>query len=159
LIADSILPALEAQAAAEAVCNFAGTYNPTIPGLNSSLTLAIDQSVTSPPGIIVSSWISNGTDMITRLAALGSTPWRLVPSISDSKNKKAAFWLVTATDAPSSLPPTELFAKFDQQDWFEVGSLSYGDLRVFSFVFDVGADGKATAATLPAFRVTLRKGT
>ena len=158
LVTDSILPALEAQAGIEGERNLGGTYTSTIPGPNSSLTLTYDQNETAPPGLVVASWISNGTDMITRLgAAVGPPPWRLLPSISDVKNGKEAFWLVSAVDAPSAQPSGGLFAGFESQDWLNVDSLAYGDVGLGSFIFDVGIDGKATAVTLPAARITLER--
>ncbi|KAE9363272.1 beta-lactamase/transpeptidase-like protein [Stipitochalara longipes BDJ] len=158
LVADSILPALEAQAGIEAERNLCGTYTSTVPGLNSSLTLTYDKTETAPPGLVVSSWISNSTDMLTRLeAAIGSPPWRLLPSILDTKNGKAAFWLVSASDAPSQQPPFGLFSGFENQDWINVDSFTYGDIGVGSFVFNLGTDGKATAVTLPAARITLER--
>ncbi|PMD13741.1 beta-lactamase/transpeptidase-like protein [Hyaloscypha hepaticicola] len=159
-IADLLLPALQAQAGVEAEHNFVGTYTSTVHGLNSSLTLIHNQTESSPPGLVISSWISNGTDMTTRFSgAFGPAPWRLLPSIADAKNEKAAFLLVSNTDAPSLQSPTGLFSGtfVDFQDWVNVGSLTYGDLGVGSFVFDIGRHGKATAVTLPAFQVKLKR--
>lgn len=156
----SILPALEKQAGIEAARNFAGTYTSGIPDLNSSLTLTHNQTPTSPPGLLISSWVSNGTDMITRLSvALGSPPWRLLPSISDLKVGRAAFLLASTRDAPNSQMPAGLFAGFEYQDWINAGSLAYGNIGVGSFVFDIGADGKATAVSPSAFRITLERAT
>ncbi len=159
-ITGSLLPALQAQAGVEVEHNFVGTYNSTVHGLNSSLTLIHNQTESPPPGLTISSWISNGTDMTTRLsAAFGPSPWRLLPSIADSKNEGAAFLLVSNTDAPSLQTPTGLFSGtfIDSQDWVNVGSLTYGDIGVGSFIFDIGRHGKATAVTLPAFQVKLKK--
>ena len=158
-IADSLLPALQAQAGVEAEHNYVGTYTSTVHGLNSSLTLIHNQTESSPPGLIISSWISNGTDMTTRFSgAFGPAPWRLLPSIADPKNGKAAFLLVSNTDAPSLQSPGLFSGTFiDFQDWVNVGSLTYGDIGVGSFVFDIGKRGKATAVTLPAFQVNLKK--
>jgi CubicO group peptidase (beta-lactamase class C family) len=159
-IADYLLPALQAQAGVEAEHNFVGTYTSTVHGLNSSLTLGHNQTESSPPGLTISSWISNGTDMTTRFSgAFGPAPWRLLPSIADPKNGKAAFLLVSNMDAPSLQAPTGLFSGtfIDFQDWVNVGSLTYGDIGVGSFVFDIGRHGKATAVTLPAFQVKLKK--
>jgi hypothetical protein len=159
LIADSVLPALQAQAASEAEDNFGGIYTSTA-GLNSSLTLIYNQTENSPPGLVVLSWISNGTDMITRLPiGFGPAPWRILPSISDPKNGKAAFRLASAVDAPSPQALTRLFSApgIDGQDWLTVDALTYGDIGVGSFVFAVGKDRKAMAVSLPAFQITLKR--
>jgi hypothetical protein len=160
LVVELILPALEKQAGIEAARNFAGTYTSGIPDLNSSLTLTHTQTPTSPPGLLISSWVSNGTDMITRLSvAFGSPPWRLLPSISDRKVGRAAFLLASTRDAPNSQMPAGLFAGFEFQDWLNAGSLAYGNIGVGSFVFDIGTDGKATAVSPSAFRITLERAT
>ncbi len=96
--------------------------------------------------------------MLTRLeTAVGPPPRRLLPSISDARNEKAAFWLVSALDAPSTQPPLGLFSGFENQDWLNVDSLACGDVGVGSFVFDLGIDGMAQAVIIPAARVTLER--
>lgn len=66
LISEEVIPALEAQAAAEATRNFVGTYESTDPQLDSSLEIAFNEStvLTSSSGLNIQNWISNGTDMI-----------------------------------------------------------------------------------------------
>jgi hypothetical protein len=110
--------------------------------------------------LLISSWVSNGTDMITRLSeALRSPPWRLLPSISDLKAGRAAFLIASTRDAPTPRTPAGLFAGFESQDWLNVGSLAYGNIGVGSFVFDIGTDGKGTAVSPSAFRITLERAT
>lgn len=62
-ITDAILPALDAQATAEARYNFVGSYISTDFVLNSSVTIALDETIVSdtPSGLSTTSWISNGT--------------------------------------------------------------------------------------------------
>ena len=67
ILTSTVIPALESQAAAEAAENFAGTYASTSPSLNSSVTLSVDPS--RGAGLLVTSWISNGTDMFSWLAS------------------------------------------------------------------------------------------
>lgn len=160
LVTNSVLPALEAQGAAEAECNFIGTYNSTTEGLNSSLTLVRSQNETSPPGLVVLSWISNGTDVLTALSeTFGQAPWRLIPSISDAETGTAAFRLVAANDAPSPQVPGQLFSGpgYLHADWILLDAATYGGLGLGLFVFDVGSDGKALAVRPAAFRTTLKK--
>ena len=59
----TVIPALESQAAAEAAQKLAGTYISTSSNLNSSVTLSVDPS--RGAGLLVTSWISNGTDMFS----------------------------------------------------------------------------------------------
>ncbi|KAL6812640.1 Aldehyde/histidinol dehydrogenase [Trichoderma camerunense] len=92
IIINSLIPSLAAQAAAEAEHRFAGFYYSEDCSLNSSLTLTVNQSTTAAPGLVISSWISNGTDVLESLTpTTGPGPWRLLPSISDSAHGKVAF--------------------------------------------------------------------
>lgn len=80
-LTETILPALEAQAEAEAAANYVGEYVSTDAKLNSSVSvvyLNVDESSTGP-GLAISSWISNGTDVLASLY-VGVKP-RLLPSI------------------------------------------------------------------------------
>ncbi|KAE8315995.1 beta-lactamase/transpeptidase-like protein [Aspergillus transmontanensis] len=83
LVIDAVLPALMDQAALEAQRNYVGTYRSSNAGLNSSLTLALSPPTWPSPGLVVTSWISNGTDIMPYLASiLGGKDTRLVPTIS-----------------------------------------------------------------------------
>ncbi|KAL7912452.1 Aldehyde/histidinol dehydrogenase [Trichoderma velutinum] len=126
IIINSVIPSLATQAAAEAEHRFTGLYYSEDCSLNSSLTLTVNQSATAAPGLVVSSWISNGTDVLKSLApTTGPGPWRLLPSISDSAHGKMAFRFVTDLDAPkiSSATENKLFTDFPLADW----SLRGGD--------------------------------
>jgi CubicO group peptidase (beta-lactamase class C family) len=160
MVANSIIPALEAQAVAEAERNFVGTYTSSPQGVNSTLVLIQNGTESSPPGLFISSWISNGTDVVSKLqSTIGHTPWRLVPSISDPKSGKTAFRLVPAGDVPSPQVPGQLFSGpgYLLADWIIVDSVTYGGVGVGLFVFDIGSHGEAMAVSPAAFRITLNK--
>lgn len=160
VIIDSIIPSFAAQAAAEAKHLFAGVYNSTDPSLNSSLTLIVNQTVADAPGLVISSWISNGTDVLDSLApSTGPLPWRLLPSISDAVHGKIAFRLVTSLDAPSitSIVDNKLFTKFPFADWVSVDATAYGGVATTLFVFDMSCDGTVGAVSPSAFRIKLKK--
>jgi hypothetical protein len=153
LIADKLVPALAAQAAAEAARNFAGVYNAT--HLNSSLTLSLDPSVTGPPGLVISSWISNGTNVLPWLTKLtGSGPFRLVPSVVQNKwkTKEVTFRMVNSVDAPSPDESRGLFTGFASEDWLSVDQLTYYGAGLSLFVAEVGCSGKAKSITPAAYR-------
>lgn len=61
LVTDTLLPSIEAAAREEADVLYAGTYTSPDKSLNSSITICTDAA---KPGLGVTSWISNGTDMI-----------------------------------------------------------------------------------------------
>lgn len=163
LFIDAVLPALEAQAAIEAGKNFGGVYTWT-GSANSSMTLALNHSADAAPGLHITSWISNGTDVLQGGLGkiLGSQPYRLVPSIEDAAGSKKAFWMVNARDAPDAAVETGRLASapgFAHADWISVDSPAYGGRAVKHFVFDVADKGHgwATAVSPTAFRITLAR--
>jgi CubicO group peptidase (beta-lactamase class C family) len=160
LVTDSILPALAAQAAAEAEKKFAGVYTSTVQGLNSSLVLSLNQTQGAAPGLAVSSWISNGTDVLAQLPSLlGPPPYRLQPSISEARTGKVAFRLLTSFDAPGSETPRGLFSSlsFLAADWIGLDSATYGGISLSLLVFEVGSDGNAVEVSPAAFRINLKR--
>lgn len=158
IVFNTILPALEAQAATEAESKLAGVYTSTGP-VNSSLTLAFNNSASAAPGLHITSWISNGTDVLQN-GILGTLPYRIVPSIEDPAGGKKAFWLVNANDAPNAAVQTGRLASapgFASADWILVDSPAYGGNAVKRVVFDVLDNGKATAVRPVAFQIRLSK--
>ncbi|KAF7561913.1 hypothetical protein G7046_g2222 [Stylonectria norvegica] len=159
LMTESILPALEAQAALETANKFAGTYTSTIDGLNSSLILFLNNTSSGTPDLAVSSWISNGTDMLLVAPKfIGKAPLRLLPSITESGSGQLAFRLTTI---PVSTARTRSFGPFLAQyaknmDWLTVDAGTYGGVGFSLFVFDV-EDGDAVTVTPAVTRAKLRR--
>ncbi|CAK7201027.1 hypothetical protein SEUCBS139899_003728 [Sporothrix eucalyptigena] len=162
----TLVPGVDAQAAAEASANYAGTYTSG----NSSLTLIVNQTSSGPiplggfpgPGLVISNWTSNGTDVLKSQFATytGIPPYRLLPSVPHPANRPS-FRLVTAIDEPSAQLPISdtLFSGrgFVAADWVGVDALTYGGIGTTFFQFDIGSDGKATSVSPMAFRETLKK--
>lgn len=163
VVTNSIVPALAAQAAREAEKKFAGVYNSTLAGLESSLTLSVNQTAGAAPGLVISSWISNGTDVLAKLpASLGPGPYRLQPSISDSESGTKAFRLVASLDAPippSAGAPKGLFTSMSYlaADWILLDSPTYGGIGISLFVFKIRSDGNVEEVRPEAFRVSLKR--
>ncbi|KAK0609447.1 beta-lactamase/transpeptidase-like protein, partial [Immersiella caudata] len=158
-VADRVVPALPGQAGVEAEGSFAGVY---MAGgeLNSTMVVGRGRG----DGLVVESWVSNGTDVLPFLTerVTGPGPFRLLPSGVDEENGRVAFRLVGATDAPSSSTGAKQGGLFSapgmmSPDWLGVDASTYYGLGVSLFVFDVEKDGKATAVTVPAYRVTMTK--
>ncbi|EAW10821.1 serine hydrolase domain-containing protein [Aspergillus clavatus NRRL 1] len=149
LVTEAILPALMDQAAHEAGKNYAGRY--VTDRLNSSLTLAVGEA--STPGLSITSWVSNGTNLMPVLALpLGGLNARLVPTIVS--DNKIAFRPYTVTqEAKKGL----FSSNFDVSDWLALGSGSYAASGLGHFVFNVDKDGKAKSVELPAWNVTLNR--
>ena len=161
IVTNSIVPALAAQAAKEAEKKFAGVYNSTAPGLESSLTLTVNQTAGAAPGLVISSWVSNGTDVLAQLpTSLGPGPYRLQPSISDSESGTEAYRLVASLDAPipaSAGAPKGLFTSLSYLagDWLGLDSPTYGGIGISLFVFKIGSRGNVEEVRPEAFRVSL----
>ncbi|KAF5855041.1 hypothetical protein ETB97_010203 [Aspergillus alliaceus] len=155
LIIDSVLPALLDQAALEAQRNYVGTYRSSVAGLNSSLTLSLSPPTRSSPGLVVSSWISNGTDMTPLLQAiLGGKDTRLVPTIQSAGH--VAFHPYTPTVEKKVGSPQRLVSRlYDVNDLYLIDPTNYGGKSLSLLVFDVNEDGRATAVNPAAFRVKL----
>ena len=68
ILTSTVISALKSQAAAEIAQKFAGTYTSESSSLNSSVTLSVDPFRGAV--LLVTSWISNGTDMFPWLASL-----------------------------------------------------------------------------------------
>lgn len=161
-VTEAVVPALAAEAGVEAAQRFAGTYSSNEAGLNTSLVLTVNQTESDAPGLVISSWISNGTNVLDTLTpSPGFPPWRLLPSISDTAHGKMAFRLVSGFDAPNAQPPVgpSLFSGrgFLIADWISADSVTYGGIGTTLFVFDIDCAGQATAVSPAAFRVKLER--
>lgn len=169
---DSIMPALVTQAQREAATNLAGTYTPEDKNLNTTLTLSVPTSPKSPPGLVISEWISNGTDIRNRLTttlvdliphvpvrAANPNMVRLVPTIQDVANSgQIAFQAETVN--PTGPVTGHLFSRmYDVGDWAgTIDQLTYQAIPIDEFVFHVDKKtGKANAVTPSAYHVKLER--
>ncbi|EXJ65355.1 hypothetical protein A1O7_01696 [Cladophialophora yegresii CBS 114405] len=151
IVTEAVLPGLTSQAEAEASENFVGTYTSQDDNLNSTLTLAI--LPTGKPGLVMTQFISNGTDVL-QSGAIDTGPVRLLHSITDRPNGRIAF-RATHTATPSGgLFSRGLNANYD---WLAGDSPTYGGIGLGLFVFDVDSNGNATAVSPEAWRVKLVK--
>jgi CubicO group peptidase (beta-lactamase class C family) len=161
VVTNTLLPVMEKEAAVEAGRNFAGVYKSGGDSeLNATLVLATAE-YDDAPGLVVSSWVSNGTDVLPYLARrMGPGPFRLLPSVADSAEGRLAFRLVGATDAPTAeVPVGALFSGpgMVSADWLVADDSTYYGVGLSLFVFDVGRDGRAMAVTPAAYRATLTR--
>lgn len=169
---DSIMPALVTQAQREAATNLAGTYAPKDKNLNTTLTLSVPTSSKSPPGLVISEWISNGTDigklltttlvdLIPHVPVRAANPnmVRLVPTIQDVANSgQIAFQAETVN--PTGPVTGHLFSRmYDVGDWAgTIDQLTYEAIPIDELVFHVDKKtGKANAVTPSAYHVKLER--
>jgi CubicO group peptidase (beta-lactamase class C family) len=173
-VTDTLLPALEAQAAAEAHKNYVGTYVSSDPKLDTSITIGFNQS--SVPGIIsgltITRWIFNGTDVLAGPFFNGYKP-RLEPSIPKqipvgspgqvafqaSVNVQSLTYMAAMEKVDSGVIGTWTGFYATNEDFVSVESQygRYGGASSNMFVFDVDGEGRATACRPAVDRVVLKR--
>ncbi|KAL4863183.1 hypothetical protein BDV12DRAFT_177818 [Aspergillus spectabilis] len=158
-IVDAILPALFAQASTELKRNYAGTYVSTTEGLNSSITIAASQR--GAPGLVITNWISNGTDITKRLPLITNfQDYRLRPAIPLEGESGQAVFRAASVPPPAIAIARDatLFTGFYAADDFaQLGQAQYAGTHLNQFVFDVESDGRVSALSPAAWRVKLEK--
>jgi CubicO group peptidase (beta-lactamase class C family) len=155
-----IMPALEAQAAAEARAKYVGTYVSTDPNLNSSLTVTFNRSnIGGVTGALsLSAWTTNSTNS---MGIFGDDiiP-RLLPAINNAQPDqpgRVAFKASTNPQYVTYAPYTEqglgpFSAFYDTNgDWVitDSGGMYYDGKAYNEFIFDVDGMGRAVGV-MPA---------
>lgn len=165
-VVEALLPALEAQAAAEAARNFVGTYSLSDGELNSSITITFNESTIPSPStpLSISHWTSNGKDILKKQFN-GDKPHLLlsIPKQSCSGPGQVAFQVATGPQTTSYVaaqkqglgPYSAVY--YSNFDWLTVDQSHYGNIGINLFIFDVDEGGKATALSPAAFRATLQR--
>lgn len=161
-IAQTFIPALEAQAAAEAVTNYVGTYVSTDPAVNSSLVIAFNESTipTSASGLSVQSFVSYGVDMLAEYFA--SEKPRLLLSIPKELPGagKVGFQISvspqwTSYEAAGLGPFTGFYQTNFDFSQYDGPRLAGGALR--SFQFEVDERGFAVSVVNGATRLGMKR--
>lgn len=131
---------------------YAGFYKSS--ALNSSLTLEVDGS----SGLVVQSWISNGTDFLSEFTHLmtgkrdtDQSRVQLVPA-KVCPTDGVESWRATIVPNDRTSKVVIDFCLINDVDSFMYGERS---MQQFDFAFD--EHGGVSGVTLPAFRVTLQK--
>ncbi|KAL9633606.1 MAG: hypothetical protein Q9204_003327 [Flavoplaca sp. TL-2023a] len=156
LITETIIPALLCQAEAEANANFAGTYTAAGQDLNTTLTISLNETEAAKPGLVLTSFISNGTDVLTARAFGGRDPVRLLPSVQSAATKQVAF-RTSPVRTGTGVPGLFSGGLGEAFDWFAGDSGTYGGLAVGLFVFELGEDGTARSVEAKGWRVKLER--
>lgn len=152
------VPALEIAAREEAQIAYAGTYGLAgVEGANSILTVVADDQ---KPGLGVTRWFNNGTDILQLLGWLratdgqteGNISVRLYPTGLQSKSdsiKKVSWRAVYDLLSAPSASGTDAG---NCDSWCNVDGLTYGGVGIDEFVFELDRDGKATSVEPRALR-------
>ncbi|KAL8793819.1 MAG: hypothetical protein Q9195_003544 [Heterodermia aff. obscurata] len=158
-LTSTVVRALESEAAAESVQNFAGRYVSNSTYLNSSVTLSVDASTGS--GLHVTSWISNGTDMFPFLETLTGDKLSLFPtglrSALSGQMEKIAFRGTFSSSQYSQDVGLFVDQTTTNGAWENIDATAYGGASLDLFLFDVDTCGKATAVRPAITRATLHK--
>lgn len=132
--------------------NYSGSYRS--PALNSSLTLEVDGS----SGLVVQSWVSNGTDFLSEFTRLmtgkrdtDQSRVQLVPA-KVRPTDGVESWRATIVPSDRTSKGVIDFCLINDVDSFIYGEQS---MQQFDFAFD--EHGQVSGVTLPAFRITLQK--
>ncbi|KAL8993458.1 MAG: hypothetical protein Q9169_006327 [Polycauliona sp. 2 TL-2023] len=157
IVAEAVIPALLAQAEMEAKANFAGTYTASDDeGLNSTVTVELNCTDGAKPGLVLTSFVSNGTDVIATGIFGGRKPIRLLPTIQDEGTGRVAF---RTSPVRSGTGVPGLFSGLlgEAFDWVAGDSGTYGGLALGLFVFELGEGGRAESVEAKGWRVTLER--
>lgn len=138
--------------AREQTCQkYTGTFHaPLNAGINSSLTLSLDGS----SGLVITSWISNGTDFLPKYATFWSDEPGKAQLIPSRMRRGAMEEVWRLTFVQPDLKPRSVIDTCQMND---VDSIMYGGRSVDEFIFSIDHSGEVKAVELSAFRITLVK--
>ncbi|KAI1770345.1 beta-lactamase/transpeptidase-like protein [Hypoxylon cercidicola] len=169
-IADSLsntyLPTMVNTARIQASQTYVGAYKNSDAAVNSSLSIVVDRQA---PGLSLSSWISNGTNLMWYSVALSQNVtkdyWdKIRPSVrlyptglwdaTSDGGKRVAFKAVfeDLSLANASKPFTT-----DCSTWVTVSGIMYGSKPLDQFIFNINAAGEVVSVENAALRNRLEK--
>ncbi|KAL8777748.1 MAG: hypothetical protein Q9194_002383 [Teloschistes cf. exilis] len=154
-ILQAVVPDLEEIARRQTGDRLTGTYASSDTRIDSSISVEVQGS----SGLVVTSWISNSTDFLSKYADMATPRERsgepsrvqLLPT-ETRRGRNGEVW--RAQHVPRELPSTGIINVhlINDVDWF-----NYASHSVQEFVFHLDSQGRADAVELPAFRITLTK--
>ncbi|KAH8793719.1 beta-lactamase/transpeptidase-like protein [Hyaloscypha sp. PMI_1271] len=158
-LGSSILPAVQQAVRAEAQANYAGNHSNS--ELNSSVTFTTDAS---KPGLGITSWISNGTDM------MAISNYLLTSSISAKFSARLypTDLQVTAAGGSKQVVLKAIFEDLANQakdskftagcgTWIGPTAFVYGALALDEFIFTLDPSGNAVSVEVSALRLSMSR--
>ena len=144
---------MEATAREEADAAFSGNYASSDPNLNSSLTITTDPTL---PGLGVTSWISNNTDILA--SPLAGPSIRLYPTGLKTvlANGDTEIGYRAVFENPSAGSIGGVFSS-GCQTWAVVDQEYWGAVGMDEFLITVGCDGVAKSVEPRVARVVLER--
>lgn len=156
IVADEFLPAIENAAREEAEAAFSGSYASVDASLNSSMTLSTSLS---KPGLGITSWISNGTNLLDASSSIIAAPeFRLYPSgLSRELNDGSSVvgWRVVGEDLTGEADPGPFGLACDT--WEMMDSKYWGEVASDEVWIRIDRNGTAVSVEPKALRVILEK--
>ncbi len=151
-VLSKLIPEAENIARCQTRNKYADTYYaPAYLRTNSSIKIELDGA----SGLVLTSWISNGTNFLDQYTALskGSDDGRaqLVPS-NIERGPSAEVWRVMF-----AAPDSRKGGTFEDCLIDDLDSMMYGGRSLEEFVFHLNENGVVESVELPAFRITLEK--
>lgn len=150
MIASTILPEIDNIGKDQANATFGGYF--VDKNTNSSLTITVDDQ----PGLRVSTWVNNSAQLLQPLGGSGNgtyTDFRLQPNhlYTGDKVGFTGFWQTV----PGPAYPG--FVNLNCGRWSIAGEVTYGNVAVEEFVFNIdGTTGKAIGVEPKALRTVLK---
>ncbi|KAE9381499.1 putative beta-lactamase [Stipitochalara longipes BDJ] len=143
MITDTILPSIETAAREEVDLLYTGTYTSPSKDLNSSITINTDAT---KPGLGVTSWISNGTNMIN--SPITAPDIRLYPTglknVLENGDLQVGF---RASYPVQGLGAFKGNFELASATWVDIDSLYWGTVGNDEFLITVGPGGVAKSVT------------
>ncbi|KAI2468653.1 beta-lactamase/transpeptidase-like protein [Annulohypoxylon bovei var. microspora] len=165
-LSNTYLPTMVNTARIQANEVYGGTYKSLDPTVNSSLSVVVDSQ---NPGLGLSSWISNGTDLVWYSVVLSQNVveeyWdKVQPSVrlyptglwdaTSDGGKRVAF---KAVFEDLSLPNVSNPFTTDCVSWITGSGIMYGAKPLDQFIFNINAAGNVTSVENGALRNKLDK--
>ncbi|OTB02205.1 hypothetical protein M426DRAFT_13785 [Hypoxylon sp. CI-4A] len=165
-LSNTYLPTMINTARSQANEMYGGTYSSSDSALNSSLSIVVDSAT---PGLSLSSWISNGTNLMFYSVAMAhnitKSYWEKVrPSVhlyptglwdaTSDGGKRVAF---KAVFEDLSLSNASKPFTTDCATWISVAGIMYGSKPLDQFIFNIDAAGNVTSVENAALRNRLEK--
>ncbi|KAL8652273.1 MAG: hypothetical protein Q9226_004342 [Calogaya cf. arnoldii] len=153
-ILKSLIPTVEGTSRNQTSERISGSYTSSDPTFNSSTTFEVDGS----QGLMVTSWISNGTDFFRQFVDMSNPKHKpgkvqLTPSNIGRGNNSEVWRAEFVLDVLHSegIVNGNLIVDID--------NFSYASRSLEEFVFELDGSGRAMKVKLPGFRITLDRQT
>lgn len=153
----AFVPAVDGIARQQTAERFSGTYISADKHINSSISVDVQGS----SGLVLTSWISNGTDFLATYIQMfqhvsgSAAPGKvqLTPSLTKRGSSESDVW--RAQFVQDELPAAA--GVIDMRLITDVDTFTYASRSVEEFVFSMNPSGVASKVRLPGLRITLTK--